>query len=154
MGLVAVLKSEEERSAPKTERKEFVAKADGKVNDQPGVKADPEPPLSIYEKMRERPYTAEYFKLTDWDALTDELDVLGTKEKARTVEEWVKEKIKREKLEDTTETYNEILDQYKDELGIKKTLKNDEKLDRIVKYIALLKKQRKLDERKRELLGL
>ena len=157
MALVATLKTDEQRQEQKkTEgRKGFVAKPDGDASPENVTeRKEVVPPLSIYEKMRGKPYSAEYFKIDVWDELTDELDIDGLKGKARTVDEWIREKIKREKLEDNVDTYKTVLEQYKDELNIHKTLRNDEKLDRIVKYIALLKKQRKLDERKRELLGL
>jgi hypothetical protein len=115
-------------------------------------KVDTEPPLSIYEKMKGVPYTAEHFGLTQYMEIDPEMDVKDYKGKAKEIDRWISDRIKENKLEDTLESYKSYIDRYKSELGIAKTLKNEEKVERIYAYIKLLKKQHTIDERRRELL--
>ena len=126
-----------------------------KVDDFVSSKVDIKPPLSAYDKITGKPYSVEYFKIDEWDNIDEDVpDVFDKKAKVKFVEDWVKERIKKLNLEDSIESYDEIMNQYKQELNISKTEKNESKLDRIYSYFKLLAKQAKLDKQRRELFGI
>ena len=114
------------------------------VNDHVETQSKIDPPFSIYEKEKGTPYTAEYFKLPAWEL---------AEKKIKVIEKWIKNKIEKNNLEDTLDSYRYFIDRYFDELNIGKTEKGGSKLDRVYNYINLLDKQEKLDNRRREILN-
>lgn len=140
--------------APKQERAETKTFTEVDAGRAPNIpdKVDTEPPFSIYERIKGHPYSIEHFGLDKYLEVDDELDINDFKGKARDIDGWISNRIAEAKLEDTIESYKTFIERYKSELGIAKTLKSEEKVERIHKYIQLLKKQDKLDKRRRELL--
>jgi len=122
------------------------------VNDHIETQSEIEPPFSAYEKIKGKPYSAEFFKITEWDMLNDDLDIDKKKDKVKLIESWIKEKIEGSNLEDSLEAYRELMKRYFDELNIGKTEKNSSKLERVYLYLKLAKKQSDLDRRRREII--
>jgi hypothetical protein len=148
MTIVAVLKPKSEPvESPKIELK------GEKVNDHITEPSEIVPPLSIYEKEKGLPYSAEYFKVKEWEQLQGDMpDLFKKTEKIRTIESWIADKIEHLSLEDSTKSYKNIIDGYFRELDIKPTEKSDSKLDRVYAWVTLLKEQKKLDDKRRKIL--
>ena len=152
--IVAVLKDSPEgqaRLATQVSEKKVIEPGE-KVNDFIPEKSKIDPPLSIYEKENGKPYTADYFKIIGWELLEGEYDIDKIRDKVHLIEEWIRDKIKNSNLEDSLESYKNIMERYFNELNIGKTEKNESKLERIYLYLQLLKKQKKIDDERRELI--
>jgi len=148
--LVAVLKSNEQVEAekPRVNNTEKLVE----VKELPVLKSETQPALSIYEKINNKPYTVDYFKLNDWD-LIKENDLFKKMPMINTIENYIKDEIKRLDLKDEISSYEEIIDRIKSTLNISKNEKNDSKLNRVYLYMKLMKKQRELDKKRGEILG-
>lgn len=101
------------------------------------------PPLSIYQKEKGHPYSVDYFNIDYWDQLNGELDIDKIRDKVGLIETWVEREIKQNKLEDSLESYKQIIKEMESELAIKPTEKLESKLERLAAYIAQLWKQEK-----------
>lgn len=122
------------------------------VNDNVSGSSDLEPPFSVYEKMTGKPYSAKFFDFENWDVLDS--DVNNTVGKIGDIENWIKGRIEGRKMEDTINSFDEIVNSYFDHLNISKNVRNMDKVDRLHKYIKLLSKQEKLDKQREDLLGI
>lgn len=123
------------------------------VKDKVDQPTKTEPPFSAYEKLQGKPYSVDYFKVDNWEALVGEFDIDKTRDKVKFIEDYISNKIKDLKLEDSVASFKDLMERYKEELNIGKTEKNTSKLDRIYSYLKLMKKQNELDKRRRELIG-
>lgn len=124
-----------------------------KVEDVIPEKSKIEPPLSIYEKEYGKPYTVDYFKIPEWEMLDDETDIEKTRDKVKFIEKWVKEHIAGEKLEDSLDSYRQIIGRYMAELNVVPTEKLESKFERLSIYLGLLKKQKDLDVQKKMVIN-
>jgi hypothetical protein len=129
--------------------------------DKPIVKVAPskedrvsrvEPPASIYERINKKPYLVDALNLENWELLQGEFDTEGIRDKVARVEKYILGRIKDRKLEDTLDSYRQILERFYGELSIGKNLKREEKLDRLDKWVGLLKKQEALDKRRDDII--
>lgn len=147
--LVAVLKTEEQRASERGQEKKDVISLGAIDKDGQFIhdKSNTEPPVSIHEKVEGVPYTVKFFNIKDWDIVEKQ------KEKVKLVERYIKDSIKRQKLEDSTESYKDLMENIMDEIGVKKTETKDSRFQRVAMYVELLNKQRNLDKRRREIIG-
>jgi hypothetical protein len=150
--IVAALKPIEEKvetKEPQPTKEPKVIVSDAKTEKQ----KEPEPQLSIYEKIKRRPYTADFFKINEWDSLDGELDVDGIRSMVKDIESFIGKEISKKQLEDTTESYRYLIDKYSKELGILPTETYLSKIKRLSTYFDLIGKQMKLEEKRRKLIG-
>ena len=112
------------------------------------------PPLSAYEKVEGKPYSVEHFKVDNWDILDDTTDITNLRGKIKTIESFINRVIGEDDLEDSLETYKNIMDQYNKTLNIKSNEKTSLKIERLSSYFNLLNKQKDLEEKRRKLLGI
>jgi hypothetical protein len=90
-----------------------------------------EPAFSIYKQVNKIPYTAKYFNVE-----RSEIPMInGTLNR---IEDYVKSQIERRGLEDTLESYNNVMQEIFEAMGMEKTLRSDIRLDKIVKFLELL----------------
>lgn len=100
------------------------------------------PPLSLYKHIRGRPYSSDYFGLgPHWERwnLPKEIE---------SIEGFVKEEIKKFGLNDSVESYEEIVEALEQRIGKRPTERVWHKLDRLVSYIRAVNSERKWAARK------
>jgi len=90
-----------------------------------------EPAFSIYKQVNKIPYTAKYFNV-------EPMEIPMINGKLNRIEDYIKSQIERRGLEDTTESYDNIMQEIFEAMGIEKTLRSDIRLDKIVKFLELL----------------
>jgi hypothetical protein len=107
------------------------------------VKPPPKiPPLSLYERLRGRPYSSEYFDLGNhWERWNFPKEIT-------TIEDFVRGEIKKFKLNDSVESYHAILGTLEQRIGTRPTERVWHKMDRLVSYIRAITNERKWSERK------
>jgi hypothetical protein len=104
----------------------------------------PEPPISIYEKVRNTPY------LVDFYGIRDIAEKMGLIEKARFISDFIISEIQSLKYTDTKESFAEILSKISESLP--ENLDPKEKIRRIEQLIRIIKKERELKEKREWLL--
>ena len=103
-----------------------------------------DPPLSLYEQARKKPYSAEYFELGDtWDNW-------NTPKEFQVIEEFVKGEIKSQVLNDSVESYKEIVENLENKIGKRENERVWHRLDRLVSYIKAVQNFRKWENIKRK----
>jgi len=90
------------------------------------------PPVSVYQEIRGRAYGTDYF---------------GVKDDMAEVEGYVNEKILSNKLRDTQESYEVVVDAILRKIGVVKNESNTSKFTRVKDYVQ---KQNRLNELKQE----
>lgn len=104
------------------------------------IKSKIEPPLSNYRDVNGKPYTASYF-----DIGSDEMPMIaGTLSR---IEKYISSQIDKRGLTDTTESYDNLMQELFDTLGLEKTQRSDISIDKIIKLIDLLEKYGSLPRR-------
>ena len=110
------------------------------------------PPLDKYEELKQKPYTVDYFKIKFWDQLNPEIDVNKVGEKVKYIEKWVNSEIQRKGMNNTVDSYNELMAQMEQTLSLGNNEKVERKLGRLHEYLKVLGKQRKVEDMRRRLL--
>jgi hypothetical protein len=130
---------------PDEVREELVKNREGmgkpEITVTPKVKT---PPLSLYQDVRKRPYSADYFELGE------EWEHWNFPKEFATIEDFIKGEIKDQGLTDTVESYNEIIEGVESKIGKRENEKVWHKLDRLTSYINAVKNFRKWDAIKRK----
>lgn len=98
-------------------------------------KSKTEVPLSIYSKINKIPYSANFFKVDSGEVPM----ISGTLNR---IENYVLSQIQERSLEDTTESYDNIMQEIFEAMGMEKTLRSDIRLDKIVKFLELLNRNK------------
>jgi hypothetical protein len=103
-----------------------------------------EPPLSLYEQARHRPYSADYFGLgSEWEHW-------NFPKEFQSIEEFVKGEIKSQVLNDSVDSYKEIVEGLENKIGKRENERVWHRLDRLVSYINAVKNFRKWEGIKRK----
>lgn len=85
----------------------------------PHALAEPkEQPFTLFERDNKEPYTAKFFDVADYQALKN-IEPEGLVAKINDIENYVKDKIVNDNYFDSTKTYQEIIDNIREILGIK-----------------------------------
>ena len=105
------------------------------------------PPLSLYQEIRKRPYSADYFDLgVEWEHWNFPKEL-------STIENFIKEEIKLQGLTDTVESYQEVITGLEDRIGRRFNERIWHRLDRLTSYINAVKNFRKWQALKSKLEG-
>ena len=123
-----------------------------KVDTAIPVTSNAEPPLSKYAEIKGKPYTAEYLDIDFWEALTPQLDVEGIGKNVGMIEEYVAKEIGNRNLEDTLDSYREIMGEVKSFLNMSPNEKAEGRIDRYANYINLKNRQAKEDVRHEKMM--
>ena len=106
------------------------------------------PPLNLYHQVRGHPYSVDYFDLgTHWEFANYPQEI-------QTIEDFVGKEIKRMGLENTIESYQEIIAKLKEKIGISDNERTWHKLDKLVAYIKALKGIKKWEDKKLQIEGI
>ena len=111
-----------------------------------------EPPLSKYREVKGMPYTAEYFDIEYWDALSPEMDPDGMIKTVAKIEDFVAKEIKTRGFEDTVSSYNDIMDHITSFLKINSNEKLENKVDKIKAYIGLKTKMANAEKKRQKIM--
>ena len=104
-----------------------------------------EPPFTYYERLRGRPYSVDYFNLgLNWwfSNFPQEIE---------TIEGFVRDEIQKYSLENSTQSYRDILAKLESVIGIKPTERGWKKMDRLVGYIKARQQADKWAKKKSEM---
>lgn len=93
-------------------------------------------PLSLYGKDNGMPYAAEYFGFskTGYQELKD-LDIQGLLPKLEIIDNWIQDKVLREEYLDSTESFQTIISNIKEHLGIQDTEPQSRQIEKIALYL-------------------
>ena len=107
---------------------EGVFKGDVPMNTTEAVKNDSliEPPFSMYEQMKNTPYTIDYLKL-EQDSETIKM--------ARGIDEFVHNEIDKKHLTDSLDSYHSIIERLKDVLGVDPNEQSSSILEKMYMFI-------------------
>jgi len=88
-------------------------------------------PISHYKDLNEVPYTVKHFNITgyDFDAIRGNVDILDN---------YIISQINERSLNDTKESYEQIVNEMFGLLGIEENTRNEIKFNKIVQYINFL----------------
>jgi len=124
-----------------------------KVEDRQAEPTKTIPPLSVYNKINGKPYSVDFFDIKEWDLINGDMPDFEDKiKKVNLIEDYIGDEIDEYNLEDSVESYQNLIDKYIKILDIKPTEKSESKLERVYLYLELMAKQKKLDKRRREIL--
>ena len=105
------------------------------------------PPLSLYPQVKGKPYSVDYFDLgVNWEFSNYPQEI-------QTIEEFVGEEISKLGLENTIESYKEIISKVAAKVGLSENERTWHKLDKIVGYIKALKNIKKWEDKKLKIEG-
>ena len=98
------------------------------------------PPASIYESMNRHPYSMDYFGIKTFTDFDDKLAFPELMDKGRTVDKYINKQIGKRGYNDDLNSYEDILQELMDAIGIREHEQSSIKFDKIVRYIQLLSK--------------
>jgi hypothetical protein len=110
------------------------------------------PPLSIYQKKNSNPYTVEYFNIRDFKELDDLNDISGLREKIDSIENFVGQEIERNGMEDSLESYDEIIEKLTEQLNLGKNTRVTNKIIRLANLINLLNRKIDIESQIKEMI--
>lgn len=131
--------------------KEASKMAIGKVSDV--VSKDPikaEPPLLEYEKLRGKPYTAEYLDI-DWNKKNPIIFEKNHKDVSK-IEKYVIDDIKRRNWEPTLKSYKDVMSSIKSAVNIEDNTDKNNALERIMIYVDAMDKKHKYEKKIKDAL--
>lgn len=123
----------------------------GKVSDT--VSKEPikaEPPLLEYEKLRGRPYTAEYLDL-GFDRNNPAL--ARSNEEVLKIEKYIIDEIANRKWMPTLSSYKDVMDSIKSAVDIEKNTDSKVALDRILIYVDAMNKKNKYEKKIKDVVN-
>lgn len=105
------------------------------------------PPFTQYSELRNKPYSADYFKIGYYNMISEKYDPHNVYKNISEVEKYVTESIKTGKLVDDINTYRSLIDSIKNKLSIKDFLKPEQQLKIVGEYLRLKDKEKKQNEK-------
>lgn len=105
------------------------------------------PPLTEYESLKGHPYSVDFFNIDFWGALTQATDVDNVKGNIKQIEQYVQGEIASRKLENTTGSYHEIINEITLQMSLSPNEQVENKLIKVSKYIKLINLQREFEEK-------
>ena len=94
-------------------------------------------PFSAYSDVKGHAYTAEYF---DFIGTTDLTSVAAIKSGISLIENFIKLQIEAGNLNDTVDSYQEVMKGLMKDIGLSKNMRNDHRFMELVNYIKLITK--------------
>ena len=112
------------------------------------------PPLPEYQSVRGHPYTVEFFKMDTWDAYNNMTDVDHVKDRIQDIETYVQNEIKVHNLENTVDSYKEIMNKVVSGLSLSDNEMPDSKILKIANYVMAVNGQRARNAKRKEILRM
>ena len=110
-------------------------------------KSDIAPPFSAHTEVKGTPYTVQYLGIPDYLETAGQLDVDGLHSKVADLESRILSRIQTNGMDDTVESYNEIVEGISKYLNISKNELPEVKLDKLYTYMKLSDKQNSLQSK-------
>ena|SRR3990167_10369208 len=132
---------------PDKQREQIIEDRKNQTKEMPNEVKTPVkvPPLSLYERIRHKPYSVDYFDLgLSWQFSNFPQEI-------ETIENFVRDEIQKYSLENSTQSYRDILAKLESAIGIKPTERVWKKMDRLVGYIKASQMADKWNKKKREM---
>ena len=103
-----------------------------------------EPPLEVWAEVNGMPYTAKHFGINIWNEHTNA--------SVKSVEGYILNEITKKGLDPTIESYNEIMGNIDQFLGLSRNIAANIKFERVADYVKLFTKYAKIEKAKRKIL--
>lgn len=115
------------------------------------VKADPkittgtdvETPVALYEQLKGKPYTAEYY---DVEKIWDNPD-LDMKKDIKAIEKYYVSKVQRNEIADGKDNFKKFVKSLEKAIGVSDLTPNTVKISKLAKYIKFMLEAEKIDGR-------
>jgi len=103
------------------------------------LKSDVEVPLSL----RETPYTLEFFKVDAEKYVVSDIGV---------IESYIINQIQNRNLVDNIESYQQVIQEILDKLGVEENELDESKIEKVFNYIQLIGRNKPIEEKRQELI--
>lgn len=107
--------------------------------------ADIETPVALYESIKGKPYTAEYYEVSKiWD--NPDLDM---KSDIKAIEKYYISKVQRNEVADGKDNYKKFIKGLEKAIGLTDLTPNTVRISKLAKYIKFMQEADKIDEKSR-----
>ena len=124
---------------------------DGRRDTYPGDGPNVIPPLVLYEKIKGYSYSFDYFNLKGYEELDDEADMFSVKDQIKYIEDYVQDEIKDRRLENSVNSFNDVMKEIFDTIGGMPTEKAESRLNRVYNFLQYREKNQELEAQKQAL---
>lgn len=111
------------------------------------------PPVDKYAEVKGKPYTVDYLNIEFYEGLTPETDVNNIIGQVKKLDDYIIDIIKRKNLNNTVDSYCEVMEKIKQELSISENELLESKLSRIINYIEILNRNYTLEQEVKKYYG-
>ena len=105
-------------------------------------------PIEHWEAIHGHPYTANYFKVENWDELNGITDIDSLRDKVFLIEEYYQMLRQGRSLKDSREAYSKVMSEIGEMLGIEDEEEPASKISRIANFIIASQKAKHLERKK------
>jgi len=140
--------SSEFRKAVEPQEVKEEAKVEVKDNHQitSGTGDDIDTPVALYEQIKGKPYTAEYYEVEKiWD--NPDLDM---KSDVKAIEKYYVSKVQRNEVADGKDNYKKFIKGLEKAIGLTDLTPNTVRISKLAKYIKFMQEADKIDQRSRK----
>ncbi|HRY74379.1 MAG TPA: hypothetical protein P5098_01680 [Candidatus Dojkabacteria bacterium] len=107
--------------------------------------SDVETPIALYEQLKGKPYTAEYYDVEDiWDNPD-----LGMKDDIKAIEKYYVSKVQKNEIADGKDNFKKFVKSLEKAIGLSDMSPNTVRISKLAKYIKFMREADKIDERSR-----
>lgn len=107
--------------------------------------SDVETPIALYEQLKGKPYTAEYYDVED---IWDDPD-LGMKDDIKAIEKYYVSKVQKNEIADGKDNFKKFVKSLEKAIGLTDMTPNTVRISKLAKYIKFMREADKIDERSR-----
>jgi len=107
--------------------------------------SDVETPIALYEQLKGKPYTAEYYDVED---IWDDPD-LGMKDDIKAIEKYYVSKVQKNEIADGKDNFKKFVKSLEKAIGLSDMSPNTVRISKLAKYIKFMREADKIDERSR-----
>lgn len=107
--------------------------------------ADIEAPVALYESLKGRPYTAEYYEVSKiWD--NPDLDM---KSDVKAIEKYYVSQVQKNVVADGKDNYKKFIKGLEKAIGLSDMTPNTVRISKLAKYIKFMQEAERIDEKSR-----
>jgi len=107
--------------------------------------SDVETPIALYEQLKGKPYTAEYYDVED---IWDDPD-LGMKDDIKAIEKYYVSKVQKNEIADGKDNFKKFVKSLEKAIALSDMSPNTVRISKLAKYIKFMREADKIDERSR-----
>jgi len=140
--------SSEFRKAVEPQEVKEEAKVEVKDNHQitSGTGDDVDTPIALYEQLKGKPYTAEYYDVEDiWDNPD-----LGMKDDIKAIEKYYVSKVQKNEIADGKDNFKKFVKSLEKAIGLSDMSPNTVRISKLAKYIKFMEEADKIDRKSRK----